>query len=128
MACAVGLASVVLIGCGGDDDADADTPNTAPVIDSVEGPASSAPTNGIYSIPFTLRFSDADGDPIAKVRYRIVAAGIDETKDVPSGAIGAQLILLVREGAPKQTYDVAFTAFDKRGKESAEVSRTIRLD
>jgi hypothetical protein len=126
------LSAVLLLGAPGCSGEDPDAaPNGAPKIDSIEGPAAVSAVGGVYSLPFTLRFTDPDSDTIAKVRYRIPKASLDKTGDLPpqpKEAIGAQLIIIIRDGAPKETYDIVFSAFDSRGGESEAVTRQIKLE
>jgi hypothetical protein len=120
------LGVTCLYGCS----SDAESANAPPVIDAVDGPTETTAEGANQTATFTIRWHDDDKDAVTTVRYRIDALGIDQTNGQPGAnpnVIGAQLKLIFPGTIPKSSYDIAFTAIDARGAESAVVTKSVTV-
>src|SRR5690242_18637589 len=119
------LASFLVAGCGGTDDASSGAPNTGPVLDTVDAPAEVTAGAAGSGVPVTFRFHDPEGDAIARFRYRIPDASVDRTQEAPAGSVGLALTIVAGASTPKKPYEILFSAFDAKGIEGPVVSKTV---
>ena len=79
----------------------AESPNDAPIIDSVEAPLLVSASNGTYRIPVTVLFHDLNGEAVTRVRYRLppnIDGFVDVTSPNPTRE-SAQVIIVIPAAA-----------------------------
>lgn len=78
-----------------------ESPNDAPIIDSVEAPLAVTAVNGTYRIPVTVLFHDLNGEAVTRVRYRLpptIDGFVDVTSPNPTRE-SAQVIIVIPAAA-----------------------------
>ncbi len=79
----------------------AESPNDAPIIDSVEAPLAVSAVNGTYRIPVTVLFHDLNGEAVTRIRYRLpptIDGFVDVTSPNPTQQ-SAQVIIVIPAAA-----------------------------
>lgn len=102
--------------------------NPAPVIDSLQMPATAAlDATGKATLEGMLQFHD-DDDTVATVVTRVPATNQSTTGTIPPASIGLVSITIVLAGTKGTTVDYEITLVDKSGLSSAPAKRSVMFN
>lgn len=130
LAVASALLPLASAACTDATDTNGDIVNAGPTINAVEGADTFSEQGGVYVVEQTLRYTDPEGDAVARGRVRIPDLGVDVSREVQQASAETQAALLsltLPGNVPKRTYDVTYNLIDVRGAEGPPATKAITL-